>query len=128
MIREFTIYILVALSSFVIDYGLFLVFLHFLGFHYMSAHILARIVSGMYNFLSNKHFVFRSNGILSKEILLYLAAVLWTLIFSAGLLFLLKESLFIREEIAKPFADFIAFTINYIILKKLVFFGTPKDI
>lgn len=126
VIREFTIYILVALSSFVIDYGLFLVFIHFLGLYYIVAHVLARIISSVYNFLSNKHLVFRSSGSLSWEMLAYLAAVLWTLIFSAGLLFVLKESFFLREELAKPCADLIAFVVNYFILKKLVFNGSDR--
>lgn len=51
----------------------------------------------------------------------YLIAVLWTLVFSAGLLILLKESLALREEIAKPLADIVAFGVNYFVLKKLVF-------
>lgn len=128
VIREFTIYILVALSSFVIDYGLFLAFIYFLGLYYIVAHILARVISSAYNFLSNKHFVFRSSGSLSKEVSKYLIAVLWTLVFSAGLLFLLKESFSMRQEIAKPFADLIAFGVNYFILKKLVFNDVNKTL
>lgn len=62
VLREFVIYILVAVSSFVIDYGLFLVFLHIFGLYYIIAHVIARVFSSTYNFLSNKHFVFRSNG------------------------------------------------------------------
>lgn len=124
VIREFAIYILVALSSFAIDYGLFLVFLHVFGLYYIVAHILARVISSAYNFLSNKHFVFHSKGSLSKEILTYVMAVLWTLVFSAGLLFLLNEFFLLREEIAKPIADFIAFGVNYYVLKKLVFKNT----
>lgn len=128
VIREFAIYILVAMSSFAIDYGLFLLFMHVLGFYYIVAHILARVISSIYNFLSNKHFVFQSQGSLSHELLKYFLAVLWTLLFSAGLLFAFSEYFAIREEFAKICADLIAFAVNYYVLKKLVFSNSNKTL
>lgn len=124
--KLFIKYIIVALSSFLIDIGLFTIFMQFLPdvklgiiTSIVMATILARIVSSTYNFLVNKKIVFKK----AKEKVLrkYYFLVIVQMFISAFLVSNLFNILGINSTILKIVVDIIIFIINFYIQREWVF-------
>jgi putative flippase GtrA len=121
VLSVFSRYTVVAFSSFVLDYTLFLALAYTLQIHYLYAHTAARICSGCCNFFANRHLVFKSEKNAGPEVLRYCATVVFSLSLSALLLYLFVDRLGVSQAIAKPVAEFVLFLLNFIVLNKLVF-------
>ena len=111
----------VAFASFLVDYAVFLTLAYLLGVYYLLAHAIARVCSGTFNFLSNKHLVFKSRSRKLPEALRYLAAVAFSLAVTALLLYCLVDLLGVSKALAKPAAEFTMFLANFIVLHRFVF-------
>lgn len=121
VLAVFSRYAAVAFTSFLLDYSLFLVLAYTLNIHYIEAHAAARICSGVYNFFANRRLVFKSSGKTIPQVLRYCGTVAFSLSLSVLLLYFLVDQLGISKAVAKPFAEFMLFLLNFIILNKLVF-------
>lgn len=124
--KLFIKYIIVALSSFLIDIGLFTIFMRCLPdiklgiiTSIVMATILARIISSTYNFLVNKKIVFKK----AKEKVLrkYYFLVIVQMFISAFLVSNLFNILGINSTILKIVVDIIIFIINFYIQREWVF-------
>lgn len=114
--------LILGFSSFLIDILLFKAGL-FMGFGILGSTYAARAVSGLYNFLGCKYYVFRSFSTTSfkLEIFGYLTTVLLIASTSAVLVeSLVKLGLFTAVT-SKIIVDSLLFFISFIIRKKLVF-------
>lgn len=121
VLSVFSRYTTVAFSSFLVDYSIFLAFAYFLHIHYIYAHGVARVCSGVLNFLANRHFVFKSRGTTVQELLRYIGTVVFSLNMTGLLLYLLVDVFAFSKAIAKPSAELMLFIVNFAILNKLVF-------
>ncbi len=84
--------------------------------------VLAWCVSSSLNFVVNRHFVFRSEGPVKKELLQYYSLALPVfLIKTFALLEVLARVLNVPVEYAKPIAETIFFIINYIVQRFIIF-------
>jgi putative flippase GtrA len=110
-------YIVSSLSSFIIDVLLFSLFNKISGLVFF-ANILARFISGTYNYCVNKYWCFKSYG--KHELPKYLLLFFTQMLISSGLLklFSLLDNHFI---ILKIIIDFIIFVVNYLIQKRYIF-------
>ncbi len=123
-------YIIVALISFLIDIGLFTVFLiifkNTLGsYGIIIATIFARIISSMINYIINRNKVFNSSDstkkIDSKTLIQYYTLVIVQMLVSSFLVFEIYNILKFNETIIKFCVDYVLFVINYFIQKKVIF-------
>lgn len=123
--KNFTKYILVSITSFVVDIVLFQVFNILLDkiFNYEAiiiATILARILSSLYNYHFSSHLVFKKySSIIFKR---YLLLVIINMFTSSIIVYLInKHFIDTYAVIIKLVVDAIIFIINYLIQKKVIF-------
>jgi dolichol-phosphate mannosyltransferase len=119
----FSKYTGVAFTSFLLDYSIFMVLSYLLGVYYIFAHIVSRTCSGTFNFLANKHIVFKSKSKKLQEGIRYIAAVLFSLLATALLLYCFVDLIGFPKAIAKPVAECTMFLANFMILNRFVFNG-----
>jgi putative flippase GtrA len=117
----FSKYTGIAFTSFLLDYSIFMALSYILGIYYLFAHIVSRTCSGTFNFFANKHIVFKSKSRKLQEGIRYITAVLFSLLSTALLLYCFVDLIGFPKAIAKPFAEFTMFVLNFVILNKFVF-------
>ncbi len=119
----FSKYTGVAFASFLLDYSIFIALSYLVGVYYIFAHIVSRTCSGTFNFLANKHIVFKSKSKKLREGIRYIAAVLFSLLATALLLYFFVDLIGFPKAIAKPVAECTMFLANFMILNRFVFNG-----
>jgi len=113
-------YSIASFSSAIIDLYLFSILYAYGDISGFSATLIARLVSGIYNFSMNKHFVFNSKGKRSLEGIKYSVVFLAQMLLSAGLVdWLISAD--VNALLSKLFIDSILFIGSYFIQKKFVF-------
>lgn len=112
-------YLGASLSSYIIDFALFILFFHLLSDLFISV-LLARLISSSYNFSINHRLVFKSNQKMQKTILSYAMLCIFNVVFSFYLIKLLL--LFgINLYIGKIVADTILYFFNFYVQRIFVF-------
>lgn len=119
--RLFASYSAVSVASFLLDYLVFIALTYWIGVAYLTANILARAVSALFNFLAHKRFSFKSDGVWLHEAMKYAGAVVFALVQSSALLFFCVHVLHFPGYAAKPFVDLLVFLANFLILSRVVF-------
>ena len=112
-------YLASSLSSYIIDFLLFILFYHLLSNLFLSI-LLPRIISGSYNFLVNHRVVFKSNKKLRNTLQSYLLLSIFTIISSFYLikLFMLCG---LHIYISKIIADSVIYFFNFYVQRFFVF-------
>ncbi len=120
-------YILSSLGSFVLDIALFTVF------HALTANIIgstygARLISGTFNFLLNKHAVFRSGSPRRYpiELLGYVSLAVAVATVSALLVVFLSRQLTLSVPIIKVLVDTMLFVVNFMVQRWIIFRAGTK--
>jgi glycosyltransferase involved in cell wall biosynthesis len=121
VIMAFGRYTIVSFTSFLLDYGIFLALSYIFDVYYIYAHVMSRTISAAFNFLSNKHFVFRSKKSTLHEIPKYVLAVLFSLSVTSVLLYCLVDIFSFPRFVAKPLIESVMFLINFLVQKRFVF-------
>lgn len=125
LFQTFFKYLLVSLSSFLIDITLFALFskviLPEFSEKIIVSTILARILSGIYNFIMNKNVVFKSNRSYSSTALQYLALYIIQMSCSALLVKITTIITRLDEVVMKMIVDSLLFIASYAIQKTIIF-------
>ncbi|GEK90568.1 bifunctional glycosyltransferase family 2/GtrA family protein [Alkalibacterium kapii] len=126
LFKNFFKFISVSLTSFLIDLSFFQIFLLVFSFlikrnQIITATILARGISSLFNFTLNKKWVFESDREWKQTFFSYYALVAVTAIVSGLSVYWLFKLTSIEELVLKIFIDAILFTISYRIQKSLIF-------
>ncbi len=122
-VKIILLYLISSLSSFLLDYFCYSLFLLTLS-NLIISNILARIISSSYNFIVNKKVVFKSKNYLKKEILNYYLLVIIILMVNTLILKLLSN--LISPYFAKVIVEISLFIISYLIQKKYIFKGSDN--
>ena len=120
-IGTFILYIIVSISSFVIDQVLFRILRKIFSIEIIIATILARIVSSLYNYFLNRDKVFKSKESGYKTMIKYYILVLVAMFLSGILVKILNSIIPIDESIIKMIVDSIIFVLNYYVQKLIIF-------
>ena len=118
--KTFIKYIMVAITSFIIDVTFFTIF-NFLFHNIILATIMARIISSLINFLLNRDKVFKS---LNKNKIMYVkyyTLVICQMLVSAFVVDNLVKIMPINATLIKIPVEFIIFICNYLIQKFFIF-------
>lgn len=112
-------YLASSLSSYVIDFLLFILFYHLSSDLFLSI-LLPRIISGSYNFLVNHRVVFKSNKKLHNTLQSYLLLSIFTVVTS---FYLIKLLMFcgLHIYISKIIADSVIYFFNFYMQRFFVF-------
>lgn len=116
--HNFFKYVLVALLSAIIDLTLFTILIK--SKTILISTIIARIISGTFNFTMNKSYIFKSNNNMLYELIKYIVLFI-TCMFSSAFLVKLITILKINTTLIKAFVDILLFITNYFIQKHYIF-------
>lgn len=138
-------FISASLISFLVDYGLYLLFNNLLKYfgssldqefrvlvfkvipHILIATVAARILSGIANFFLNRKFVFTDNGRISRSFLRYLGVFFLIMLLSALLTSSLHLWLGWSDNTAKIPVDIALFFVSYHLQRRWVFQKKPAE-
>ena len=97
---------------------------HF-GADIVVSNIISWIVAVTFMFITNRRFVFKSNKTskkeVTKEILLFFAARVFTLLLETGCILLIANVLHMSDLFAKCVGQFVVIVTNYILSKFIIF-------
>lgn len=124
-----------SVSSFLLDYGIYLLLFFVFGKFGVSAflgaagvlmlsNVLARVVSATFNFTVNRRFVFADGGAVSSvgvAVLKYAALAVSILALNTGLLTVLVDVVGFSAVWAKPVVEIVMFGVSYVVQKTVVF-------
>jgi putative flippase GtrA len=82
--------------------------------------VIARLLSGIFNFSLNRNYIFKSKNNLTREVSLYLMLFLINMLCSSFFVTLLSSTNPVLLE-CKIIVDFILFIIGFFIQKKFIF-------
>lgn len=122
-------YLLSSLSSFLVDIGLFQLFLWIslsVGIHrgallILLSTILARIISSYFNFIMNKNFVFDGEKRIHKTIVKYYRLAVFQMLLSAAMVTVVWNMFSDSETAIKIVVDTILFIASYQVQRRWVF-------
>lgn len=116
-------YLIIALTSFIIDVLMFILYGNLVTSTFM-ANVLARVTSGLYNYNMNKYWCFKSyQG--SNQFLKYLILFITQMLISSTLVNLFSGNTLL--VMIKMVIDLVIFTVNYFIQKKYIFKGATYE-
>lgn len=111
--------------SFVINVTIYFIGIEYLRLYYLTANILAWIISVIFSFVSNKIFVFRNHSWewteWIKQSILFLGARLMTGGIDMLGMFLMVELICANPVLSKIIINVIVIIINYILSKLFIF-------
>lgn len=113
-------YSVVAIASAVIDFLLFSLSYLICG-KILPSVVVARILSGTFNFLMCKQMIFKSNGKALHEAMKYIALAIFALLLSYLLIIGMVTALHINVYLSKIIADICVFLLNFVVQRLLIF-------
>ena len=120
--KETVLYLIFGILTTLINITSFY-FLHKISDNLIITNSIAWIISVLFAFITNKNIVFKSNGNIIKEILMFFLARLLSLLFENIFMLILTET--IGDMLAKIITNIFVIIINYILSKIFIF--TKKD-
>lgn len=120
-------YFVVSGLSFLLDYGLYLVFLFFFSMNFTEelaifySVAIARVLSSLFNYIMNRKTVFNSENLAHNSFFRYALLVVLQMLTSAGLVILFGKNLGFNPKLVKIPIDIILAFISYNVQKKYVF-------
>ena len=128
--REITKFFASSFLSFLLDYSVFtllvLLFGRIAAGGIATANVIARLISGTFNFTLNRRVVFESNTKLSEAAVRYIALAGTVLAAGTGSLWILTKKLGVNALIAKLIVEVCLFLFNFIIQRTIVFPGEER--
>lgn len=127
MFLQFFKFVSVSAISFLLDIGLYTMFINFLfnNINYESgilySTILARIMSSLFNYLMNRKVVFKQNNGYMKTICKYYTLAIGQMLASWLFVTLIFSKLSINTSVIKLFVDFLLFLLSYQLQRRWVF-------
>lgn len=114
--------VVLALSSFLIDISLFSLFLAFSDNILLSTYC-ARLLSGTYNFLGNRHFVFRTRGNrrLTREAAQYIALACLVATLSGIMVGQVQQLMQWSAVVSKTSVDLSMYCVSFIMRRHVIF-------
>lgn len=120
--KETVLYLIFGILTTLINITSFY-FLHKISDNLIMTNSIAWIISVLFAFITNKNIVFKSNGNIIKEILMFFLARLLSLLFDNVFMLILTKT--IGDMLAKIITNIFVIIINYILSKIFIF--TKKD-
>lgn len=126
ILKSFLIFIMVAVSSFIIDVSIFQLLIWLLkqltsGARIGLAVVLARICSSLFNYTMNKKFTFKNQEKVKESIFKYYGLMVIELAISTGIIYLVYQLTFLPELLIKVIVDSMIFIISFFVQKYFVF-------
>ncbi|WP_304985400.1 GtrA family protein [Coxiella-like endosymbiont] len=123
-------YIVVGLTSFLMDVGVFALCYLLITHQKLSSLVIGRLIAGSFNFYFNKYLVYRSleKGLLKREAFRYLLLAIGIFLISYRTIQLLTTYFHIHIIDAKIIIDILLFCINFVVQKYLFRPGMQAEV
>lgn len=118
--KEIFKYVSVSFISFLLDYSLYIVF-NLLTGNILLSNIVARIISGTFNFTLNKNVVFKSKNKTSKSFVQYALLAVSILIVNTILLNFFVSVLGANKYFIKIVIELIMFIVSWLVQRLIIF-------
>lgn len=125
--RHFITFIAVSISSFLLDYGLYLFFVRFCAVNIGMSTLIARIISSGFNFCMNRHVVFRNRDNILKKAAEYFLLAACILGCNILCMHLLIDIWGWNKFWAKLPVEILLFFTNFTIQKMIIFRKKRKN-
>ena len=125
--RHFITFIAVSISSFLLDYGLYLFFVRFCAVNIGMSTLIARIISSVFNFCMNRHVVFRNRDNILKKAAEYFLLAACSLGCNILCMHLLIDIWGWNKFWAKLPVEILLFFTNFTIQKMIIFRKKRKN-
>ena len=119
--RQFVKYGIVGSSTVLIDMGLLFVFTEFVGLWYMFSAIISSTAAVTFNFLMNRNWSFKSNGLVGRQMVKYLTLTAFNYFYGIGALYVFVEVFHLHYLIAKVFIAMMMVTWNFLLFKHVIY-------
>lgn len=114
-------YAWVGFLSFLIDFGIFMLFLHIFQLPIASANVGARGISSIFNFILNRQLVFKSKGNIYKEYAKYFGLMLYVIIVNTLIVYFAYNYITKFSAVVKISAEIVTFFITFLVSRSFVF-------
>lgn len=123
--KEVILYLVFGGLSFFLNIGLFALFSGFLHLDVLVANILCWILCVIFQFFTNRSFVFQNGrqgiGNFLKQLVLFFAGRIFSLVIEELILLIFIDWLSLNSMIVKLVAQIVVIILNYLISKLVVF-------
>ena len=126
-ISEIIRYLIVGGATTLVSFVVFFACEKMLGIDYRVANVISWVFAVAFAFITNRRFVFNSDGNLITQLLSFVASRLFSLGAEEGSMILMVEVLKLESLWAKIIAQVIVVILNYILGKFFVFRKKKKD-
>lgn len=113
-------YSVVAVASAIIDFLIFSLSFFVCG-KILPSVVIARVLSGTFNFLMCKQMIFKSRGKIIHEAIKYIALAIFALTLSYLLILGMVDVLHMNVYLSKIIADICVFLLNFLVQRLLIF-------
>ncbi|MBU0661422.1 GtrA family protein [Patescibacteria group bacterium] len=114
-------YFVIGLSGLAIDIGLLALCTRLFGINPTIAVIFVQFVVIIYNFLLNKYWTFKSQGLAHKQFVRYSVLVTWNYLFGVTVMYFCNEIAGMDEIIVRLVSIAITVLWNFILYKKWIY-------
>lgn len=116
-------YCSVAVGSAAVDWTMFALIFTLLGLHPVFAQMISRIGGGVFSFVANKFWSFRSkpDGYVLKQARRFLLLYAFSYILSLGIFYLASQIIGITPYVSKLTSDIAIFGVNFIAMQIYVY-------
>lgn len=121
MKKELILYGIAGLLTTAVNYLVFLLFVQWLSFGYLTANTAAWCAAVVFAYIANRKYVFRSENRWGREFLLFVLSRAATLLLESGMLYLLVAVLSLPEAISKGVSCLLVIAGNYVLCRQKIF-------
>lgn len=114
-------YAWVGFLSFLLDFGIFMFFLHIFQLPIATANVGARSISSTFNFILNRQLVFKSKSNIYKEYAKYFGLMLYVIIVNTSIVYFAYNYITKFSAVVKISAEVVTFFITFLVSRSFVF-------
>ena len=114
-------YLLTGISTFALEYTIFLVLFRAAGLWYILSNTIAYVFSFWYNFLMNRYWSFKSKGSLKRQLLIYMVLFVFNIWATNSLLYILSDIAGITPLLSKVLIMGAVVCWNFLFYKKVIY-------
>lgn len=123
--RELVSYVFWGVMTTAVNYAAYLLLTRGAGVYYLTASVIAWVVSVLFAYVVNKLFVFRSRDwawrVALRELWQMVASRLFSGALELGILWLFVDTLHLNDAVVKLAANVVVVVVNYVLSKWVIF-------
>jgi putative flippase GtrA len=121
MSRNFSLYFVIGISGFLIDFILFNIFVYFFDFSFVISNVMSSFIGFNNNFFLNAFFNFKKKDRIIYRYFSYFCVALVGIFLSSLIIYLSVQVFMVQASLSKFIAGALVFSIQYLMNKRITF-------